>query len=241
MWKGSTDRNQSFQVRYVSSQGWGEPIQVNRRPDTKMSFSKYEKEQLVESIGILTIAFTLALSNGLTPVMNDPEVFLKKLPLAFGAVMTGFLLHELAHKWMAQQYGCWAEYRGNRNGLYFALLMSSFGFLLAAPGAVMVSGRITERQNGIIAAVGPITNIIIALVAFPIYILMAGLEQPIALIGELARFIVVINLILGGFNMIPVQPLDGSKVIVWSKPAYFGILVAIFSLAMIYWNVPLIS
>jgi Zn-dependent protease len=206
-----------------------------------MSFSKYEKEQLVESIGILTIAFTLALSNGLSPVMNNPEVFLNKLPLAFGAVMTGFLLHELAHKWMAQQYGCWAEYRGNRNGLYFALLMSSFGFLLAAPGAVMVSGRITERQNGIIAAVGPITNIIIALVAFPIYLLMAGLEQPLALIGELARFIVVINLILGGFNMIPVQPLDGSKIIAWSKYAYFGIIIAIISLAMIYWNVPLLS
>lgn len=241
MWKGSTDRNQTFQVSYDSSQGWGEPVQINRRPDTKMSFSKYEKEQLKESIGILTIAFTLALSDGLSAVMNDPDILIRTLPLAFGAVMTGFLLHELAHKWMAQQYGCWAEYRGNRNGLYFALLMSSFGFLLAAPGAVMVSGRITERQNGIIAAVGPITNIIIALVAFPIYLLTAGLEQPIALIGELARFIVVINLILGGFNMIPVQPLDGSKVIVWSKPAYCGILIAIFALAMAYWNVPLIS
>ena len=241
MWKGSTDRNQTFRVSYGSSQGWGEPVQINRRPDTKMSFSKYEKEQLKESIGILTIAFTLALSDGLSAVMNDPDILIRTLPLAFGAVMTGFLLHELAHKWMAQQYGCWAEYRGNRNGLYFALLMSSFGFLLAAPGAVMVSGRITERQNGIIAAVGPITNIIIALVAFPIYLLTAGLEQPIALIGELARFIVVINLILGGFNMIPVQPLDGSKVIVWSKPAYFGILIAIFAIAMAYWNVPLIS
>jgi hypothetical protein len=91
MWKGSNNRNQVFQVKYESSQGWGEPIQVNRRPDTKMSFSKYEKEQLTESIGILTIAFTLALSNGLSPVMNDPLVFLKKLPLAFGAVMTGWL------------------------------------------------------------------------------------------------------------------------------------------------------
>ena len=241
MWKGSTDKNQVFRVSHGSSQGWGEPVQINRRPDTKMSFSKYEKEQLRESIGILTIAFTLALSDGLSAVMNEPNILIRTLPLAFGAVMTGFLLHELAHKWMAQQYGCWAEYRGNRNGLYLALLMSSVGFLLAAPGAVMVSGRITERQNGIIAAVGPITNIIIALVAFPIYLLTAGLEQPIALIGELARFIVVINLILGGFNMIPVQPLDGSKVIVWSKPAYVGILIAIFALAMAYWNVPLIS
>ena len=223
------------------SDGWGEPVQINRRPDSKMSFSKYEKEQLAESIGILTVAFTLALSNGLSPVMKNPEILINTLPLAFGAVMTGFLLHELAHKWMAQQYRCWAEYRGNRNGLYFALLMSSFGFLLAAPGAVMVSGRITDRQNGIIAAVGPISNIIIALVAFPIYFFTVGLDYPISLIGELARFIVIINLILGGFNMIPIQPLDGSKIIVWSKYAYFGIIAAIFSVAMLYWNIAPLS
>ena len=241
MWRDPSRGNQNFQVRYTMSEGWGDPIQINRRPGSKMSFSKYEKEQLTESIGILTVAFTLALSDGLAPVMSRPEILFNTLPLAFGAVMTGFLLHELAHKWMAQQYGCWAEYRGNRNGLLFALLMSSFGFLLAAPGAVMVSGRITERQNGIIAAVGPISNIIIALIAFPIYIFTVGLESPVSLIGELARFIVIINLILGGFNMIPIQPLDGSKIIVWSKYAYFGIIAAIFAVANLYWTISPIS
>ena len=223
------------------SDGWGEPVQINRRPHSKMAFSDYEKEQLRESIGFLTLAFALALSNGLFVVMDDPSILITTLPLAFAAVMTGFLLHELAHKWMAQQYGCWAEYRGNKNGLYFALAMSAFGFLLAAPGAVMVSGRITDRQNGIIAAVGPLTNIAIAIVALPIYIFTAGLDWPISLLGELARFIIVINLILGGFNMIPVQPLDGSKVIMWSKTAYLGIIAAIFALAMIYWNSPVLG
>ena len=240
MWRDPSRRNQNFQVRYVLSDGWGEPVQINRRPQSKMSFSDYEKEQLKESIGFLTVAFALALSNGIFVVMNDPNILITTLPLAFAAVMTGFLLHELAHKWMAQQYGCWAEYRGNKNGLYFALAMSAFGFLLAAPGAVMVSGRITEKQNGIIAAVGPITNICIALIALPIYIFTAGLDWPISLLGELARFIIVINLILGGFNMIPVQPLDGSKVIMWSKTAYMGIIAAIFALAMVYWNAPVL-
>jgi len=237
MWRDPSRGNQTFQVRYVMSDGWGEPVQINRRPQSKMAFSDYEKEQLRESIGFLTLAFALALSNGLLVVMDDPSILITTLPLAFAAVMTGFLLHELAHKWMAQQYGCWAEYRGNKNGLYFALAMSAFGFLLAAPGAVMVSGRITDRQNGIIAAVGPLTNIAIAIVALPIYIFTAGLDWPISLLGELARFIIVINLILGGFNMIPIQPLDGSKVIMWSKPAYLGIIAAIFALAMVYWNI----
>ena len=122
------------------SDGWGEPVQINRRPDSKMSFSDYEKKEIRESIGFLTVAFALALSGGLDDVLSDYNILLRNLPMAFAAVLTGFLLHEIAHKWMAQQYGCWAEYRGNRNGLYFALLMSSFGFILAAPGAVMVSG-----------------------------------------------------------------------------------------------------
>ena len=74
--------------------------------------------------------------------------------------------------------------------------MSAFlGVLLAAPGAVMVSGRITDRQNGIIAAVGPISNIIIALIFLPIYILTHTMEGQIIIINELARFIVIINLL----------------------------------------------
>ena len=64
------------------SDGWGDPVQINRRPESKMSFSKYEKEQLAESIGILTVAFTLALSNGLGSVMNDPNILLNTLPLS---------------------------------------------------------------------------------------------------------------------------------------------------------------
>jgi len=231
MWRDPSRTNQNYQIKYIVSDGWGEPIQVNRRPNTKMSFSSYEKEQLRESIGILTIAFALALSDGLKIVINDPQILLRTLPLAFAAVITGFLLHELAHKWMAEQYGCWAEYRGNKNGLYFALAMSALlGWLLAAPGAVMVSGRVTDRQNGIIAAVGPITNIVIALVFLPVFILTNSMDGQISILNELARFIVIINLILAGFNMIPFQPLDGSKVIVWNKAAYFGIILAIVSI-----------
>ena len=231
MWSDPSRRNQDLQIRYAISDGWGDPIQVNRRPNSKMAFSDYEKKEIKESIGFLTVAFALALSGGLYTVLDDYNILLRKLPMAFAAVLTGFLLHEIAHKWMAQQYGCWAEYRGNRRGLYFALAMSAFlGVLLAAPGAVMVSGRITDRQNGIIAAVGPITNIVIALVVLPVYILTHTMEGQITIINELAKFIVLINLILAGFNMIPIQPLDGSKVIVWNKGAYFGIILAILAI-----------
>jgi Zn-dependent protease len=41
--------------------------------------------------------------------------------------------------------------------------------------------------------------------------------------------------------MIPVQPLDGSKIIAWNTYAYFGIIIAIFSVAALYWSIAPIS
>ena len=79
-------------------------------------------------------------------------------------VGTGFLLHELGHKITAQRYGCFAEFRSFDNMLIMALVMSFFGFVFAAPGAVMISGRINSRKNGIISAAGPLVNIGLALI-----------------------------------------------------------------------------
>ena len=212
------------------------PIQVNRRKGSGLTFSETEKKEIKESVVILTIAFAMALTGGLSAVMNDVRTFLiYEIPFAFVAVMTGFLLHEIAHKWMAVYYGCWAEYRGNRNGLFFAVLMSTFGFLLAAPGAVMIMGRINDTQHGHIAAVGPLTNIILAMIAMPIYAMEAG-GGDLSLLGSLARFLIIINLILAGFNMIPMSPLDGSKVLAWSFGAYCLIVACILAAANTYWS-----
>ena len=237
-----SDRSRGRQATYRTESspftaGWGEPLQVNRRPDG-MLFSNYEKAQIAESVAILTVALALALADGIGPALANLSIFAVKLLMSFAAVMTGFLLHELAHKWMAQKYGCWAEYRGNRNGLLLALLMGAFGFLIAAPGAVMVAGHVTPRQHGHIAAVGPLTNIALALAALPFYLLLAGAAGPLGWLGVLARFLVIINIILGGFNMIPVPPLDGSKIMAWSSAAWGGIVAGILALAIVYWTIP---
>ena len=238
MWRESPRARQAtYRVEYSPiAAGWGEPLQVNRRPGG-MLFSDYEKSQIAESVALLTVALALALTGGLSRALEQPTVLGVKLLMSFAAVMTGFLLHELAHKWMAQKYGCWAEYRGNRKGLLLALLMGAVGFLIAAPGAVMVAGHVTNRQHGHIAAVGPLTNIALALAALPFYLLLANAAGPLGWAGALAQFLVIINLILGGFNMIPVPPLDGSKIMAWSNAAWGAILAAILALAMVYWTI----
>ena len=49
MWRDPSRGNQNYQVRYVMSDGWGEPVKINRRHDSKMSFSDYEKKEIRES------------------------------------------------------------------------------------------------------------------------------------------------------------------------------------------------
>ncbi len=139
-----------------------------------------------------------------------PTVYLLLVSLI--AVSTGFIFHELAHKLVAQRFGCWAEYRMWELGLIGALfLVVVTGWLFIAPGAVyIVPGYfgITRREDGIISASGAAANIALAAV-----FLLVGF-----------RFGAVINAWLALFNMLPFPPLDGSKVIRWNF-AVWGALV----------------
>ena len=132
----------------------------------------------------------------------------------------GFLLHELAHKAVAQRFGQIAHFRADYGMLFFAVVSALAGFLFAAPGAVYHQGRITERQNGLIALAGPVTNLALA-VAFAPLALFAG-----GFLGAIGAFGVGINLLLAGFNMLPFGPLDGRKVLSWSV-AVFAVAFAV--------------
>ncbi len=56
-------------------------------------------------------------------------------------VGTGFILHELAHKFTAQRFGYHAEFKLSMNGLFMTIITSILGFIFAAPGAVVIYGR----------------------------------------------------------------------------------------------------
>ncbi len=140
------------------------------------------------------------------------------------AVGTGFVLHELAHKYAAIHYGSHAEYFAWPAGLGLALLLSfvtNGGFVFAAPGAVYIFGEnLGKKENGIISAAGPLTNIIIAV----LFLLISVLVMPVApLIGAIASIGMRVNLFLAAFNLLPFGPLDGTKVISWN-PIVWGIL-----------------
>jgi Zn-dependent protease len=141
----------------------------------------------------------------------------------------GFILHELAHKVVAQRYNLWAEFRMSSTFLMLAVgLAYLWGVLLAAPGAVYISGPyITSKQNGHIAAAGPLMNVILATIFLLISTQSVFLEE-FGVYGRLTIFLGVrINLWLAAFNMLPLSVLDGRKVFAWSKPAFAGVFLLI--------------
>ena len=135
-------------------------------------------------------------------------------------VGTGFILHELGHKFVSMKYGYWAEFKLWPQGLIFALVTSFFGFVFAAPGAVYTyANYMTDEINGKISVAGPIVNIVLAL----IFLAIAVSVYPSAFTSETAVTIFIVssvgysvNSFLAVFNLLPIGNLDGSKVLSWN-------------------------
>lgn len=211
-----------------------------------------EMVDLLLSLSALTIAFAV-LGQGSVP---SAEVFL----ISALAVGTGFLLHELAHKFVAQRYGYWAEYQANRMGLILIIAMALMGFIIAAPGAVVIrqghipSGgqnywtdggasmenaeRNVTRDLLWISLAGPLTNIV--LMAFFLMLLVSGILTS-RLFLNAAYFAFFINLTLAAFNLIPVGPLDGRKIYRGNPMIWALVAVPTFLLALpVYLGIRLI-
>jgi len=193
-----------------------------------MRFSTLEIQHLFRAWLIISVAFAILLSRG----FSFTEEFLTAVAIAAITVGLGFLLHEMAHKFLAQRYGCIAEFRAFDSMLMLALVMSFFGFILAAPGAVVIQGNVNIARNGRISAVGPLMNIILALIFFILLVVVAATTTNDFLF-KLAFYGLSINGWLALFNMLPFWQLDGKKVLSWNKKIYaLMIAAALFAMML---------
>ncbi len=184
-------------------------------------------------ISAAVAALTAAATFTIPVALPDIDLSLGALILScFAAVVSGFLLHELAHKIIAQYYGHWAEFRAFMPQLGLTVLIAAFlKFLIAAPGAVMISGSVTRKENGIISLAGPGTNLIIAGATFPLFGI--GVVQP-APWQQGLMVIAHVNALLGLFNLVPFGPLDGKKVMTWSRTVWLiSVALAILVFVMV--------
>jgi Zn-dependent protease len=159
-----------------------------------------------------------------SPPIALAEVILSTLLI----IGTGFLGHELAHKFVAQRYGAWAEFKLWTIGAIMCLVFSAVSagaFVFAAPGAVYIASRssyigdvMDRKTNGIISIVGPLINVAAAAVSGLAYVILQATNIGMTINGfNPLAWAIQINLWLGAFNMIPFFILDGQKVLTWNR------------------------
>lgn len=189
-----------------------------------MRFSQQELKELAISALVIGFIFAWIMRGGHIFKGTSFAVIFIIMLIAVGAA---FVFHELAHKAVAQKFGCWAEYRMWETGLIMAFFLAVvFGFVFAAPGAVYIQSRftpITRRENGLISLAGPATNLALAVVFF--FLIFVG--GPIGVLGSIGF---VVNTWLALFNLIPFPPLDGSKVIAWDRKVWGATALTAFLL-----------
>src|SRR3989344_4639177 len=190
-----------------------------------LTYSNIEVFDIFKAWIAISIAFGIVLG-GLT------TKFFTAFLISAIAVGLGFLLHELNHKFVAQKYRFKAEFRSFDEMLFLAIIMSFFGFVIAAPGAVMIQSNFHDKTRaGKICVAGPIMNLVIATFCLLVLILITGsfsqalvmnnfgidkiLELPLLQAILLIGFLV--NSWLALFNMIPFWIFDGAKIFSWSK------------------------
>ena len=134
----------------------------------------------------------------------------------FAAIVAvpAILFHELAHKFVAIAFGATATFKiwgfGLILGVFLRLIYSPF--LLLAPGYVEIpTEALSASQMGLVAFAGPLVNFILWIVpTFILKIKKGKLRKNTAIFLFYTAFL---NMWLFIFNMIPLPPLDGSKVL----------------------------
>ena len=145
------------------------------------------------------------------------------IPLLFAIT-----LHEAAHGWIASKLGDHTARMMGRVTLDptkhidpigtiaipLVLLLSSSGFIFGWAKPVPINfNALRNGKNGMIwvALAGPVANIVMAVCW--LFIMIIAINMNIAVLIEMGRIGILVNCVLAVFNLLPIPPLDGSRVI----------------------------
>lgn len=184
-----------------------------------------------------TIIIILAIILGLW-LISAGEAGILNLLLTIPGVLIALTFHEFAHAWAANKLGDETpkvQGRLNLNPLshidpvgFIFLIVAGFGW--GKPVQIDVrnfKGKYSiSKAEAIVSAAGPIMNFILAFVFMIIYYILFAITDVITglsaqwqqIIEILISYTISINIGLGVFNLIPVPPLDGSKILMHFLP-----------------------
>jgi Zn-dependent protease len=157
-------------------------------------------------------------------LFRNPGAFvLLIIPLLYSII-----IHELAHGWVAEKMGdSTARWLGRlsldpRKHLdpIGTLMLFIFGFGWAKPVPVNFNNLHNERKGMIlVSAAGIVANTLLAFIALLLLRLLN--PTPFGAVATFLIFMAQINIMLAAFNLIPIPPLDGSKILMgFSSPQF---------------------
>ncbi len=211
-----------------------------RQRPKKRRFSAQERKDLMISIVLVTLV-SIALHSrygaySAIPIIDAIAVIIYLFSVGYGWVplasigifLAAYLVHEFAHKFTAQHYGMWAEFRMTMQGYYLSAIAILFAIPIFGTGAVFTSGAKSIDEDGKVNLAGPMSNFVFAAVFAMIFIAipLSGLTFILPVYFVLQGGI-VLNSFLGLFNMIPFQPFDGRTVIKWNRAIWALLAVAL--------------
>lgn len=171
----------------------------------------------------------------------DPLTIIMSLFAILVVLLVATPVHECAHGWMAKALGDDTAERSGRltlNPIHHLDLLGTICMLLFGIGwgkPVPVNpSRCRKVKSGktamaLTALAGPVSNILLSLIFMIIYKVVfytCGSVANIAYFLSALIFIIDINLFLAVFNLIPIPPFDGSRILLAFLPTkwYFGIM-----------------
>ena len=175
----------------------------------------------------------------------DVAASLNRFAVACLPALLGIILHEVAHGWMARRCGDPTAYSLGRltlnplphidpmGLLVFVLtsISSPFVFGWAKPVPINVRYfRNPSRDMMLVAFAGPLTNMLLALffavaLRITLQVFPPGLWLEAGSYQFVLRMLktgVVINFSLAWLNLLPIPPLDGSRILAWLLPGDLG-------------------
>ncbi len=160
-------------------------------------------------------------------LLSDPAAFILLAVLLLYSV----IFHEVAHGWVAYKMGDeTAKWLGRLTlnpvkhiDPIGSLMLLVVGFGWAKPVPVNLENiPAPQRRKGLIlvSAAGATANIIIAFCALLVWRLMS--PAPGSMMYNVLYLLANINILLAAFNLIPIPPLDGSKILMGFTPESFN-------------------
>ncbi len=160
---------------------------------------------------------------------SDPFAFLMLLAAFATSMLLGLAFHEFCHALVADRLGDGTPRRAGRLTLdprahldpvgSMLIVFAGFGWAKPTP----VNPRLTRNPRLsmiLIAGAGPVSNLLIAAVAgLPIKL---GFIELSGAVGLFFGTVVLLNILLAVFNLLPFAPLDGFRVVVGLLPPQLG-------------------